>query len=310
MQELIGIIWKVIVDGHIDTFNINTTSKQIRTDQDPCVKVLEGLVLGDTFLLTHTSMDANGRKVAFCQEAVEFLGTADLGNKNDNLIKLESIQKVIELSILLCFRQLDVVQLQTVQRELRIVIDIDFHRILTKLLANGTNFLGERSTKHHDLFLVRCHAEDILNISTHIQTLQDAITLIKHKVFNVIQFERLLLGQTQNTTGSTNDNVWTIVLENITIGFDRDATIKDSRLDIGQILAETFVFMSNLKGQLTSMTQDQNLNVGCLLVRRSSDIQLMQRCQNKDSRLSHTRFGLTDDIHTKYSLWNTLVLDF
>ena len=43
-----------------------------------------------------------------------------------------------------------------------------YNYILHKLLANRADFFGQRSTKHHDLLLMWCHAEYFLDISSHI----------------------------------------------------------------------------------------------------------------------------------------------
>lgn len=40
--------------------------------------------------------------------------------------------------------------------------------ILHELLANRTNFFAERGGEHHDLFAVRCAAENFLHIFAHI----------------------------------------------------------------------------------------------------------------------------------------------
>lgn len=40
--------------------------------------------------------------------------------------------------------------------------------ILHELLADGANFLAQSSAEHHDLLFVRCVAENLLDISTHI----------------------------------------------------------------------------------------------------------------------------------------------
>ena len=131
------------------------------------------------------------------------------------------------------------------------------------------------------------------------------------------------------------------LLQYLAIGFDIDSTIKDGRFDGWQILGKAFVFVSNLKGQFTSVTQDQHLDrrfgfiggfrrgggVGIGNDRgggifrfpvggggggggdHGGRIQLMQGGQNKDGGFPHSRLGLTDDIPTQYGLGDTLVLD-
>ena len=53
-----------------------------------------------------------------------------LGHEDDHLVELESIQKVIELAVLLGLLQTDEVLLQAVQGQLRVIVHKDLHRLL------------------------------------------------------------------------------------------------------------------------------------------------------------------------------------
>ena len=309
VEVLIGVIREIVVDDNIDTFNINTTTKEIGGNQDTSVEFLEGLVLGNTFFLLHTGVDADGWEVALGQESVKLVGTSNLGNENDNLVEFENIQQVVELAILLRFGKLDIVELKTVQSELGIIVDVDFHGILAKLLADWSNLLAERGAEHHHLLLVRSHAEDLLDITTHVEGLQDAIALVEDKVLNVIELESLFTGKSQDTSRCSDNNVRTVVLQNVTIQLDADTTEKDSSLDIGQVLGETFVLVGNLKGQLTGVAQNQDRNL-ILAFGEGRRVELMEGSKDEDGCLSHTRLSLTDNVHTKNGLRNTFVLDF
>jgi hypothetical protein len=97
--------------------------------------------------------------------------------------------------------------------------------------------------------------------------------------------------------------VWAIILQDFTVGFDGDTSIKDSRLDRRKVLGKAFVFMSNLERQFTSVAQNEARDFIFF------HIELMQGSQDKDSSLSHTRLGLTDDITSQNSLRNRFVLD-
>mmetsp|Transcript_9395 Transcript_9395/g.19517 ORF Transcript_9395/g.19517 Transcript_9395/m.19517 type:complete len:386 (+) Transcript_9395:2415-3572(+) len=313
MQKLIGIIGEIVVDHHVDTLNIDTTSKQVGGDQNARIEILEGLVLGDTFFLLHTSVDANGRKVAFRQQSVQFLGASNLGDKNDNLIEFEGIQQIVEFAVLFCFGQFGKVELETVQCEFGFIIDIDFHGILAKLFANRTNFFGKGGTKEQDLFFVGSHSKNFLNIAAHIQSFQDAIALIENEMFDTRQFQSLFRSQGQNTPGCAHHNVRMILGQDFAILFDVDSSIKDRRLDGRQIFGETFVLVGNLKGQFTSVAQDQDLNIilfGIFISGGTCWVELMQSGQYKNCRFSHSRFGLTDDVSPQDSLGDRFMLDF
>lgn len=54
------------------------------------------------------------------------------------------------------------------ESELRLIIHVDLQRVLHKLLADGSDLLGERSAEHHDLLLRRRGSEDLLDVPTHV----------------------------------------------------------------------------------------------------------------------------------------------
>jgi hypothetical protein len=55
-----------------------------------------------------------------------------------------------------------------VDEQRRSVGEVNWAYICHELLACNTDFLGEGSTKHHDLFVVRGGPENFLNIATHV----------------------------------------------------------------------------------------------------------------------------------------------
>jgi hypothetical protein len=57
-----------------------------------------------------------------------------------DLVELERVEELVELAVLLLLLELDVVLLQTVQRELGLVIDVDLKR-----LAGGAGAPGSAS---------------------------------------------------------------------------------------------------------------------------------------------------------------------
>lgn len=50
-----------------------------------------------------------------------------------------------------------------------------YNYILHKLLADRTDLFGKGGTEHHNLLLVRCHAENFLDISSHIWNKHDKV---------------------------------------------------------------------------------------------------------------------------------------
>lgn len=100
MEVLIRRIREVIIDDNVDSLNVNASTKQICCDEDALVEIFERLVASNSLLLLHTRVDADGREVAIIKKTIQFIGTSNFGNKDDNLIELQSIQEIIQLAVL------------------------------------------------------------------------------------------------------------------------------------------------------------------------------------------------------------------
>jgi hypothetical protein len=96
----------------------------------PCTCLWSGLV--SPLVLSHARMQAGAREIAHHQESVELYGPFHLAAENHDLVELQSIQQVIELSVLLRLCELDVVLLQTVQSQLVLLVNIDFEWLRRK----------------------------------------------------------------------------------------------------------------------------------------------------------------------------------
>lgn len=94
-----------------------------------------------------------------------------------------------------------------------------------------------------------------------------------------------------------------LVLQSFDVGLDGGTTVEDAGLDIGHVLAETVVLISNLVGKFTSVTHDDH---GYLAI---DGLDLLESGEHENGGLSETRLGLADDITTKKSLRNTGLLD-
>lgn len=74
-------------------------------------------------------MDGDAREVLIGEQFVEGLASGDGSEEDDDLIEFQHIEQLQKLLRLLAFFQLDVVLLETVESQLRFVVDIDFHRL-------------------------------------------------------------------------------------------------------------------------------------------------------------------------------------
>ena len=99
------------------------------THHDALLEVLEGLVAGDALVLLERTVDADGREAALLEELVEKLGALHLRYEDDDLVELERVEEVVQLAVLLVLLQLDVVLLEAVESQLRLVVDVDLHRL-------------------------------------------------------------------------------------------------------------------------------------------------------------------------------------
>lgn len=113
-------------------------------------------------------MDCNTWEIAFSKKFVQLGGSKSALDEDDDLVKLQRVKKVVQLSVLLAFAELDVVLLQTVESKLSIIVHVNLKRVLHEFLADRSDLLRERGAEHHDLLLGWGGTEDILHISTHI----------------------------------------------------------------------------------------------------------------------------------------------
>lgn len=113
-------------------------------------------------------MNSNTWEVTLPQELVKLCRTDGTLNEDDDLVELKVVKELIELAVLLCFTEFDVVLLKTMQSEFGIIINIHLERVSHELLANRTDLLGKSGTEHHHLLISRSRAENLLNISAHV----------------------------------------------------------------------------------------------------------------------------------------------
>lgn len=113
-------------------------------------------------------MYCNAREVTFAQQLVELIRTKSALDEDNHLVKLEAVQQLVQLPVLLRLTEFDVVLLETVQSKLCIVIDVDFQRIPHEFLANGSDLLRESGAEHHHLLVGGSSAEDLLDIAPHV----------------------------------------------------------------------------------------------------------------------------------------------
>lgn len=75
--------------------------------------------------LRHAGVDGDGWEVVLIQQLVESLASLNALDEDNDLIEVEAIQQREQLAILLLVKQVDVVLLESVERKLCLIIDVD-----------------------------------------------------------------------------------------------------------------------------------------------------------------------------------------
>jgi len=94
-----------------------------------------------------------------------------------------------------------------VKSQLGFILDENLGWVAHKLAAGEFNLVGQRSCEHHDLLSVRSLLENLLDIASHIDVLEDLIALVKDKHLEIFEVKGLVFSQVENTAWSANDDM-------------------------------------------------------------------------------------------------------
>ena len=75
----------------------------------------------------------------------------------------------------------------------------------------------------------------------------------------MFQIQILLPRKVKDTTGSSNDNVWALVFQQILVSLDCHAAIEDRHLDLGKIGGEAFELVADLNVRNTAAFRGQTI---------------------------------------------------
>lgn len=140
----------------------------------------------------------------------------------------------------------------------------------------------------------------------HTNLIEHLVALVEDKVLDVLEVEGLLLDEGEDTTGGSDQDVGAelLVAENVLISLDGGTTVEDLRADLRQVLAEAGVLVLDLECQLARMAEDNNRYLA------GDSLDLLERSENKDGSLTHTRLSLAENIHAEDGLGDALLLDY
>lgn len=113
-------------------------------------------------------MNSNRWEVALLQKLVQFGSAQGALDKDNSLVKLQLVKKLVQSTILLLFIKLDVVLLQAVKSELGLIVYVNLKRVLHEFLADRSDFLRKSRAEHHHLLLCWSGSEDLLDVAAHV----------------------------------------------------------------------------------------------------------------------------------------------
>lgn len=88
--------------------------------------------------------------------------------KDNDLIELELVNQVHQLSNLLTLVKLDVVLAETVEGQFTLTLNQDFSWVAHELTASQFNVTGECGCEHHHLLIDWSVFEDLLDVRSHV----------------------------------------------------------------------------------------------------------------------------------------------
>ena len=115
-------------------------------------------------------MDCLGGDRVLVQDLGEFRRVGNRLHENDHLVEVEGVDQVNQLLDLLVGLQLDVVLLQAVQGQLRLVFDEHLRGVAHKFAAGIFDVVRQGRRVHHHLLVVGRLFEDLLNVASHAYT--------------------------------------------------------------------------------------------------------------------------------------------
>jgi len=301
----VGVLGHIIVEDNVNALEIDTATEDVGGDENTRLVLLEVVVALDTLGLVEGAVHGDGGERALVEELVELVATGNGGHEDDDLVELEAIEEIGQLAVLLLLLEVDVVLEQAVESELALVVDVDFDGIDGELLGNGADLLGEGGGEHHDLLGVRGLGEDVLHGATHIEGGEQRIAFIEDEALEVREIEVALVDELLDTTGSADDDVGHLGLEEVLVLLYGDTAEEDLDLDLRHVFGETEVLLADLVCELAGVAEDEGVDGVVVLL----DVELLESGEDEDGGLTGTGLGLADDVVGVDGLGQAFLLD-
>lgn len=137
VQVGVAVSRHIVVEHNVDLLDIDAAAEDLSGDKDAVLEVLEALVDLDPLVLAEVTVHGLGRQSLLVQDLGQLDCVRDGLDEDDDLVEVKGIDQVSQLGVLLVFGELHVVLLQTVQGELRLVLDEDLSWVAHKLTAGN-----------------------------------------------------------------------------------------------------------------------------------------------------------------------------
>ena len=256
VQVGFGVLREVKVDDNVDSLDVNTTGQKIRADQvahGSGAEIVEYPVAG---MLKHLGVGVEARVAQLGDLLREQLNTGRAVAEDDGLVDLQLAEQGVETVDLLLLLNERVVLGNSAERQL--VHQVDLVRVAHVLVFERLHNIGEGCREKHDLPILRVELQKLLDGDGEFRR-QKLVSLVHDKGVSCGEIGHALGCEIEDTTGSTNNHVNSLVqsnnviLETSTSGGDHDVNAK--------MLSECFAHLRGLESQFSGRHEQQRLSL-------------------------------------------------
>lgn len=119
----VGVTGHIVVEYDVDFLDINTTAENLCGDKNTMLEFLEAIVDLDSLLLSEVTVHSLGRECLLVKDLGQLDGVRYSLNEDDDLIKVECVNEIGQLSVLLVLIKLNVILLETMESQFALVFD-------------------------------------------------------------------------------------------------------------------------------------------------------------------------------------------
>jgi hypothetical protein len=250
---------QLVVDNETNLLHINTSGKQIGSDENADGTGTELLHDDITSKLVHLSVHDRDGEIVLGHGLFELLDSLLSVTVDEGLVNVQvGVQVEEDVHLPLFLLDGDVVLVDTFKGKL-LVLDENLCGVTHEVLGHAENLWGQSSREQRDLDVTREELEDVLNLGLE-PTGEHLVGFVQNEELEVLSLEETSLHHVVDTAGGSNNNVGAAGLELLDIVFDDGTTDASLNLDV-HVLANGVHDVSDLHGEFTSGCDNQSLAV-------------------------------------------------